>query len=504
MAVFQDPTAVAVSGGTGISGYSVTGTESVGGGGGPGTATALLLAAPSEGEWGEPSEEFVVTPNGNVSGTLTVTPAAMLGGLSAGTFNPTSQAITGGTSAEFIFTPNVIGSITVSFTNDGGLANPASVTYLSVTPAPDPIDLSDKWLIDINPERDFETSQGTIPAGVTAAAATSTSGAIDSKVGQDNRPRASIELKNGSGIQNVNLWQNFSYVDADAIQYGASGHTTYEVLRIVADPDDAGQKAYHVRLNKDAVGSGGSKCRCELTVTGTDTRFEEWGTEEWMVFGFRFPSYWRSVSGGPFCLIAQFHDSPGGLTGGAMIDVEFVGGSGNASACKLQSTVKLYNNPDWPVNQDSKVKDNYDQAVADNERNLAADTWHWVVLHYRSGNGHLDYPNYVNSGNWGAPDDTVYGPRDPDDVFVEMYHAVGDALPTVAWRYDGFWGSPHAPGDPEAEKRRVGYWKTGIYTSTSFDQNDDRHMYFKGLRVYRASNAPGMTVFDVLRDFRGV
>jgi hypothetical protein len=90
-------------------------------------ATAVTMTGPNTGTAGTPSTNFTVGANGAITGTVTVTPAD---GGAGGTFTPASVAISSGTpSATFTYTALSAGAKTISATNDGGLTNPANITY---------------------------------------------------------------------------------------------------------------------------------------------------------------------------------------------------------------------------------------------------------------------------------------------------------------------------------------------------------------------------------------
>ena len=90
-------------------------------------ATAITLSGPTSGAVGVPSSAFTVGANGNIVGTITVTPSDSGGG---GTFTPTSVTINNSSpTATFTYTAGSSGNKTISVTNNGGLTNPASITY---------------------------------------------------------------------------------------------------------------------------------------------------------------------------------------------------------------------------------------------------------------------------------------------------------------------------------------------------------------------------------------
>jgi hypothetical protein len=98
----------------------------------PGGATTITLNGPSSGAVNAASTNFNigvdVTP---ITGTVIVTPASN----HAGTFSPTTVSLTTGSpSATCTFTPTVSGVHTISCTNNGSLANPATLSY-TVKPA---------------------------------------------------------------------------------------------------------------------------------------------------------------------------------------------------------------------------------------------------------------------------------------------------------------------------------------------------------------------------------
>jgi hypothetical protein len=93
---------------------------------------SYTLTGPSTGNVGVASTNFTVVLSGTVIGTLTITPSSGGGG---GTFTPSTVALTtGAPTATFTYTPSSGGTKTISTTNNGGLANPGSISYLVVAP----------------------------------------------------------------------------------------------------------------------------------------------------------------------------------------------------------------------------------------------------------------------------------------------------------------------------------------------------------------------------------
>jgi hypothetical protein len=91
------------------------------------SATATTLTGPTTGTVGVASSNFTAGADGAITGTVVVTPSD---GGAGGTFTPTSVSISSGTpTATFTYTAASAGAKTISTTNNGGLANPASITY---------------------------------------------------------------------------------------------------------------------------------------------------------------------------------------------------------------------------------------------------------------------------------------------------------------------------------------------------------------------------------------
>ena len=97
-------------------------------------ASAILVSGPTTGQPAAASTSFTVSANGPIAGTVVVTPGYTG---NAGTFTPTSVSISSGSpTGTFTFTPATVGTSTLSVTNNGGLSNPASSSYVaSVSPA---------------------------------------------------------------------------------------------------------------------------------------------------------------------------------------------------------------------------------------------------------------------------------------------------------------------------------------------------------------------------------
>jgi hypothetical protein len=98
----------------------------------PAAATTYTLAGPASGPTGLASSSFTVTASGSLSSAVTVTPASSVAG---DTFSPATVTLAAGsnTSATFTLTSASAGARSVSTTNNGGLTDPATLTYTSVS-----------------------------------------------------------------------------------------------------------------------------------------------------------------------------------------------------------------------------------------------------------------------------------------------------------------------------------------------------------------------------------
>jgi len=463
-----------------------------GGGTGKPAATALYLAGPVSGKQYQASTAFTVSANGTIGGPVVVTPATS----GMGSFTPKTVTLTAdAATATFVFTPSSTGSMSITLANSGTLANPKALSYDSRAATPDST-RTPPWTVDVNPARPFGNSQGVVPNGV-----------VD-KAGAPNLVIASVETVMDDTVVQYKLWQRYNNITPTELQKGEAT-PTFPMLRRVPDPTDSTKWAYHHRINKKEVGIDGVRYtpenvpdsyRSEVSSTGDD-RFTPTGTEEFVICGIQFPEYWRILdTRRDWYVFFQMHDSDNGLTGNPPLALGWTGGNGNPSNCKFNWVLRRYNNPNWPASQTPKLnRAVYSGTIA----NPAANTWHWLIFHYRSGCGYLDPKK-------GA----IYGPTNPNDCFVKLYHAVGNGAANLAGSYTGFWGSPYPSNDPRIQSLapgrhfpQNGFWKNGVYLNTKFQPasaGDNRDLYSKGHRIYRASDTPGLTVADVLRDFRGV
>jgi len=101
-------------------------------------ATAITMSGPSSGYAGAPSTSFTIGANGTITGTVVVTPSDSGAG---GVFTPTTVSISNSTPTQtFTYTPAVLRNtaVTISETNNGGLANASNITYTVSRPTMSP------------------------------------------------------------------------------------------------------------------------------------------------------------------------------------------------------------------------------------------------------------------------------------------------------------------------------------------------------------------------------
>lgn len=100
-------------------------------------AAGVTMTGPTGGVNGVASSNFTlgVTPvGGTISGTVRITPASTVPG---DTFTPSFRDVTtAAPTGTFTLTPSSTGARTISATNNGGLANPAGITYTATATAP--------------------------------------------------------------------------------------------------------------------------------------------------------------------------------------------------------------------------------------------------------------------------------------------------------------------------------------------------------------------------------
>lgn len=450
-------------------------------------AGRLLVAGEFEGEYNVETV-MTVTADGALVAPVVVT-VSVSGGTS--TFDPSSDTLTSGGSVAFGVTPTSTGALTYTFSAPGLVS--ATLVFTAEDPAPALPDLSTLWMIDGDPSLAFEASQGEVPAGVVAHAASSGLGypyspALLEKTGENNQLRASLTISsNPSAVIQKNLWvsgqSDVTATHVYGIPSGTGLDPNYSMFSRVADPLDGAKWAFRHEGDKTKIGftAQQGKWRSFYQGVGDEQRADPWGTEYWVATGFILDTDWIHAERGPYHELIDFHDGNGGLTEGSAFQVALLPGNGNPANVQMEITIKRYNRADWPQNQATKDKKNY-EFVTSIPGGIPTNTQFWLVTHFKTGNGFPDYPGYnpAAGGNPGNPVWGVYGSTDPRDPFAEVYYAVGNNDPELIYRWDdayaksisstlnGFWGSPYPTTQSQASKLLAGYVQVGLYTSCKF------------------------------------
>ncbi len=151
--------------GAGSSPASNTATATTSGGA---AVTTYALTGPSSGTVNTASSNFTVTlGSGTLSGPVTITPG---NGGAGGSFTPGTVNLTNASrSATFTYTPITAGVFTVSTTNNGGLTNPASISYTSSAGTPANVQNFDSLSIGALPSGwvGYHSLSGTVGASAT-------------------------------------------------------------------------------------------------------------------------------------------------------------------------------------------------------------------------------------------------------------------------------------------------------------------------------------------------
>lgn len=486
----------------------------------PESATRLLVAGPSHGENLAASESFVATADGALSAPVLVS-LGVTGGTA--TRNPASATLAPGGSVSFSITPTSLGDLTLTFSAPGLLS--ASAVYTSESPEVLK-DLTDKWFINADPNNPWEASQGVVPAGVIAHPGLIPP--LESKAGLANIIRLSATLADTVSVIQRDVHKTYddppenrypltpTEFRCDALST-SSVPSTYPLQRRIADPDMPGKWLYETMGDKTKLGfhANSVKWRGLVQTTGT-TRFNPWGTEEWFISSLWLHPEWVQAARGPYYNVCEYHDASGGLTGGAALETYIQPGGGDPNALAFETKVKVYKTDKWPQSQEAGYKTNH-VLVRTPSGGIPTEEHFFLIYRYVTGCGLPDYPGYnpnanppQNPNNYG-PDWSVYGPLDPDDVFIEFYFARWDGDPELLFRWDGFWGSPHVTTQTAAEKQQAGYWASaGVYTSMKFNGvvGNLFGIRSRGFTQFRARDVPDaegpISVLDVIAAFKAL
>lgn len=171
------------------------------------TAYTLTAPSPSQGQPGIASGTFAVQLDGIPSGAVTITPAA-----ASGTFFPASLTINDAAPHTFTFTAAVVGAITISTTNNGGLTDPASVTYtafaLTILPAAQTTALATATFLT-----------ATLTGGTGVLAASATGGTLSTTAPTSGTPFTLTTPSSGAGTITVTVTGPGGTSDTGTVSY---------------------------------------------------------------------------------------------------------------------------------------------------------------------------------------------------------------------------------------------------------------------------------------------
>lgn len=479
--MLQDPTATVASGGTGITGWRTMHDDVIA----TPDAELALVSAPSAGEVDVASADFAIACDGNTNGDVVVTPF-IVSGPGTGVFTPTTATVNSDAAIydTFVFTPAEIGDYIIGFSNNRGLGNPAQVAYQAQSPYVPPV-LDTSWVVDFNPAVDFVTSQGTVPSGSAYS-------------GQNNRTNAQTQYAVPNTIASFALGTAASNsngtLDADSLT-----RNTYETMRIITDPDDAGRKAYQLRLDPSASGwTADHKLRAQLAAVGTGRRTRPWGTRAWLVGAFRYPA---SMLSQPIPAQSRGWVSHGGLhtvvddygTGGHL-QIGFTPGGATPANAQMAITVSTWNAPNWPANPGTDGADRKLLLFAGGTADpVPTDTWIYVAIDYRLWHG--------------CPDPSPSPIPTPTGAFyVRPYVAVGTGPVLPKAPHEGVWGVPYKSGS--IGWAQPTYQTNSLYTNPSSTWSVAMEIMSLGVREWIAADAeaanPGgtLTAVDYIEAFK--
>lgn len=352
------------------------------------------------------------------------------------------------------------------------------------------------WTVDINPRRPFGDPQGVIPVGAIGNA------------GNPNRAIAHVETVDDDKVVSFDLDKLSLEVQSTSVTWGKTRAPDYKFASPVLKTDFKAllrqmdelaptRWVYKHHLNRHNTAAYSEESpepdstRSEVLATGKD-RFSSWGSEEMVVGAIRLPAYWKTIepTGTDWAIHLQWHDAGGGLTHNPPISLVWRGGGSDLTKAGWTVNVRKY----------ALTPDEWLKNPVDGENEIVASApivnpdlgkWHYFVVHYVSGPGPYSDP----------VDGLIYGPTDPQKVFVRFYHAEGNGPLQKVLDYVGFWGSPHS--FDSTSKLFPGYWKTGLYTHTNWTSGgEEREVFSQGFMQWNVSNAPGLTPDLALSAFK--
>jgi hypothetical protein len=174
-------------------------------------ATAVTATPPTSGTVGAASAPWNVGADGTITGTIVVTPSD---GGAGGTFTPATASISTGTpTVSMTYAAASAGAKTISWTNNGGLANPANSTFTAATVDTIPPTFSSAQVTNANPNVILVTMSEALAASVPPTSAFTVSG---------GRTVTAVGAATGATFP-VTVSSAYTFSDAITIAYTAPG-----------------------------------------------------------------------------------------------------------------------------------------------------------------------------------------------------------------------------------------------------------------------------------------
>lgn len=447
------------------------------------TATLALLVAPTSGESGVASADYVVAVDGASDGDVIITPHIVSGG--TGTFTPTTATVNSVSAPydTFTFTPDSVAEYVLGLTNDRGLGNPDPFGYSSQSPAPPPLDLSKSWVTDLHPLVPFGSSHDVIPAECADHA------------GEINTFNLLSEYASPSGIKTKKADTTSS--DADGtLDADSWTRNAYETFRIIDDVDEGTtRKCFSLRIDKTAsgwttTGAAHRKVRAQINTTGSDRLTRDWGLDTWFVTAVRIPATMKSIppQTGTFdWVVLAGHHTAEATAASETFRLDFRGGGPSAPENAelflrvhhqpTPGTTAAYTQTDLPLIPGLSA------ATAPLE--VPADTWIYLIVNHRMWHGYTP-----------ATTDLAADKIPTGEFYVRPYIAIADGPAVPKTPYNGLWGIPYPAGS--VGWQRPHYPKLSVYTNPTDFSDNVRHADFLGMQEYLSSDNPDPVNYPVL------
>jgi hypothetical protein len=193
-------------------------------------ATAVTMSGPTSGTAGVASTNFTIGANGDITGTVIVTPSDSGAG---GTFTPTTVSISSGSpTGTFTYTAASSGSKTISVTNNGSLSNPSNITFVASSGAATAVTMSgpSSGTVGVASTNFTIGANGTITGTVTVTPSDSGGGGTFTPTSvaiSSGTPTATFTYTPAStGAKTISVTNNGSLSNPSNITYTASASAT--------------------------------------------------------------------------------------------------------------------------------------------------------------------------------------------------------------------------------------------------------------------------------------